>query len=769
MTSEHHETISNSIQNLTTGIEKAVSMDPYSTCFCGSGEKYKFCCQKAESLIYKIEKLLEDQKWDSALTAVNDAIRKFPDAAMLVLQKSVLESRNADFSGARRTLESYLAKNKKHVGALAQLILVILELNGPSAAALELQRVIKDLGDADLTNMSRIPAAIADRFAEMDLPVAALGHQRLALAWSAQKEEMTRNLVELASDPDVSLFLRQITPFKPCPADAPEEQAEKFKKAIALANRGLWHEAISAFEAITDKSVIVPATFNRGLMLAYLGENPAAVACLRSIMGSLGQTDEAVDLEAFCQELSKLTETGTEDTIMLTWPIRSREQIEESLEKSRQFVNITASEQIQQSEDFDSSRSYYMMLSKPQVTNPSELTLETVTNAIGTVVVEDRNVMLTAVDNGQLDQWAEQLRDIAGSAIVPAHPRTKHVHKKAMDGIFTEPSWVLPSETPENIQSALRTAYIENIAEKVIPQRTVKCLGNLTAGQYAQSDHSKVPLRAFLRLFDQLAKNPEQEAVINRLREQFRLPVESVSDDAPVSEIHVSRLKYVDLTKRNLEELEKFCRIAANYRLTDLSEKGLTEIISRQGETDSELSTVKQAYIELAFMTASKEGLQAGLDLLKKGQSIDPQGQSESGILEWQLFALRMRSALDSPESWVADLAIMLDQNKSHQENMSQIFRMLVSIGLIRPVQDPNRPGGIALDSSLLDFLLDKFGPKIATPSGGLGVSAGKPQIWTPGSEAGRSGSKIWQPGQGESSGGKDKPDSGSKLIIPGR
>ena len=79
-------------------------MDSYSTCFCGSGDKYKFCCQKAESHIFKVEKLIESQQHDAAITAVTEGLKRFPEAAMLVLQKAVLEVQTSDFSAARRTL-----------------------------------------------------------------------------------------------------------------------------------------------------------------------------------------------------------------------------------------------------------------------------------------------------------------------------------------------------------------------------------------------------------------------------------------------------------------------------------------------------------------------------------------------------------------------------------------------------------------------------------------------------------------------------------------
>ncbi|MFM7130390.1 MAG: hypothetical protein ACKO0V_13645, partial [bacterium] len=79
-------------------------MDSYSICFCGSGDKYKFCCQKAESQIIRVERLIQSEELGAALAAATEGLKKYPETPMLVMHKAMLEGKDNDFDSARRTL-----------------------------------------------------------------------------------------------------------------------------------------------------------------------------------------------------------------------------------------------------------------------------------------------------------------------------------------------------------------------------------------------------------------------------------------------------------------------------------------------------------------------------------------------------------------------------------------------------------------------------------------------------------------------------------------
>ncbi|MFO0958668.1 MAG: SEC-C metal-binding domain-containing protein [Isosphaeraceae bacterium] len=52
------------------------AVEPYSPCPCGSGEKFKWCCQKIESYADKAQRLYEGGQIDAALKALDEGLRK---------------------------------------------------------------------------------------------------------------------------------------------------------------------------------------------------------------------------------------------------------------------------------------------------------------------------------------------------------------------------------------------------------------------------------------------------------------------------------------------------------------------------------------------------------------------------------------------------------------------------------------------------------------------------------------------------------------------
>ncbi|MFM7593748.1 MAG: hypothetical protein ACKO85_18330, partial [Isosphaeraceae bacterium] len=117
----------------------------------------------------------------------------------------------------------------------------------------------------------------------------------------------------------------------------------------------------------TDRELLPLATHNRGVLLAYIGQNASAIACLRGYFGTLGETDQAVDLEAFCQQLADDQTPELIDMIQLSWPIRSRQMLEQTLADSGRFKLIKAADEHDNTGDPVARRSYYGMLDRKQI------------------------------------------------------------------------------------------------------------------------------------------------------------------------------------------------------------------------------------------------------------------------------------------------------------------------------------------------------------------------------------------------------------------
>ena len=65
-------------------------VDPYSPCPCGSGQKFKWCCQKVEAFAERAERLYEGGQIDAALGTLDEGLRKVPDNPWLLVRKALI-------------------------------------------------------------------------------------------------------------------------------------------------------------------------------------------------------------------------------------------------------------------------------------------------------------------------------------------------------------------------------------------------------------------------------------------------------------------------------------------------------------------------------------------------------------------------------------------------------------------------------------------------------------------------------------------------------
>ena len=131
------------------------------------------------------------------------------------------------------------------------------------------------------------------------------------------------------------------------------------------------------------------------------------------------------------------------------------------------------------------------------------------------------------------------------------------------------------------------------------------------------------------------------------------------------------------------------------------------------------------------------------------------------------MIEVRLKARSERPEAWVPELAVVLERYAQDPSANQVILMNLVEMGLVRMAPNPDNPEDILLDSRPLQAVLAEYGPRVTTASGRLGVSATKPDLWTPGGPAAGVRRRPLDPrlrAPGDPPGG-DKP----KLIIPGR
>src|SRR5262249_53441727 len=118
------------------------AVDPYSPCPCGSGQKFKWCCQKVEAQAERAQRLCESGQVESAIGALDEGLGKDPGNAWLLTRKALYQVRMNQVEPAKATLRRVLEKQPKHFGALILLTRLALETEGPEAGASQFQQVL---------------------------------------------------------------------------------------------------------------------------------------------------------------------------------------------------------------------------------------------------------------------------------------------------------------------------------------------------------------------------------------------------------------------------------------------------------------------------------------------------------------------------------------------------------------------------------------------------------------------------------------------------
>ena len=85
-------------------------VDPYAPCHCGSGQKYKWCCQSVEAYIERSQRLLDNGQHELAINPLVEGLAKVPDNVSLLVAKALVQLHLNQAEPAGETLRHLLQR-----------------------------------------------------------------------------------------------------------------------------------------------------------------------------------------------------------------------------------------------------------------------------------------------------------------------------------------------------------------------------------------------------------------------------------------------------------------------------------------------------------------------------------------------------------------------------------------------------------------------------------------------------------------------------------
>ena len=255
-----------------------MAIDQYASCPCGSGKKFKWCCQPIYAGINRAFEQEAQGQHDVAMRTMEQVTTEHGGNPEAWGQKAKLLYAHGKLEEAEEALEKAFAINRNYpYGLLLKAVFRYQE--GEIGGALLLARRAAEAYDPEARDyLAEAYSVIYECEMKMNRPVAARAALRMVVHCQPAAEE-PRQLFEQVFGEKARLpeAARREYTLAPIPADAGARRAA-WDRALQSAQSPRLSELARAFDDLTKEDAVdAPAWFNLGLARAWMGDNAGAL------------------------------------------------------------------------------------------------------------------------------------------------------------------------------------------------------------------------------------------------------------------------------------------------------------------------------------------------------------------------------------------------------------------------------------------------------------------------------------------------------------
>jgi tetratricopeptide (TPR) repeat protein len=258
-----------------------MAFDAYSPCPCGSGKKFKWCCQPIHVQIDKAFRLDADGQHEAAFRIMDEVTTAHPSNPEAWGRTAQLLYQNGRLDEAENALQKALEINPQYpFGYLLRGM--FRQQEGERAGALLLFRKAAELYDPDAKDiLAQVYSLIADAELKSNRPVAARAALKMCLHLRPN-DELSKEMEEIfGAKSRLPMAARREYTFMSPPVSASVERRAAWDRSLAGTTKGKLTDAARAFEQLTAENPDdAAAQYNLALTRAWLGENRGALEAL---------------------------------------------------------------------------------------------------------------------------------------------------------------------------------------------------------------------------------------------------------------------------------------------------------------------------------------------------------------------------------------------------------------------------------------------------------------------------------------------------------
>jgi tetratricopeptide (TPR) repeat protein len=275
-----------------------MALEAYAPCPCGSGKKFKWCCQPIAAQIERAFEQESQGQHETALRIMDEVIAQNPTNPEPLGRKAQLLYENHRLEEAEATLQKALDISPKY--PFGYLLRGVFRQNeGEIPGALMLFRKAAEYYDPEARDvLGQVYARIGENELKMNRPVAARAALQIASRFLPADESLRQSFDAIFGDQSaLPASARREYTFRGLPPDAAAPRRQAWDRALAEAGSGRLGEAVTAFDGLTqDDPENAPAWYNLGISWAWLGDNRGALEALDRYINL--EADEARAVEA---------------------------------------------------------------------------------------------------------------------------------------------------------------------------------------------------------------------------------------------------------------------------------------------------------------------------------------------------------------------------------------------------------------------------------------------------------------------------------------
>src|SRR5579883_3040083 len=224
-----------------------MALDAYGPCPCGSGKKFKWCCQPIAAQIERAFEQESQGQHEAALRILDEVIAQNPANPEPLGRKAQILYENHRLEEAEATLQKALDISPKY--PFGYLLRGLFRQNeGEIPGALMLYRKAAEYYDPEARDiLGQVYAHIGESELKMNRPVAARAALQIAGRLLPGDESLRQSFDAIFGDQSaLPASARREYTFQSLPADAPEGRRQAWAKALAGAGSGKLGEAVAA-------------------------------------------------------------------------------------------------------------------------------------------------------------------------------------------------------------------------------------------------------------------------------------------------------------------------------------------------------------------------------------------------------------------------------------------------------------------------------------------------------------------------------------------